>query len=205
MAWGVTVIELSMNLDSKESLVRRMSIRRIRSVQAATIAVATTVVVIAGGAPAQADYYAGGMPGRTFSVKTVGINDTWVGIFDDARSRWNNAGVSANIGRSSSAAATFTANNYSNQTWFGLYSPRGERYADRAFGIQVNTYQLRQLAGSHFSEWCDSTTTHEIGHALSLGDNPNTSKASLMKHDRNRTTVFSPTSYDKSEVKRIYS
>jgi len=173
-------------------------------VQAAAVVAAAAVVVATAGAPAQADYYSGGMPGRSFNVKTVGINNTWVGIFDAGRNRWNNAGVSANIGRSSSAAATFTAGSYS-ASWYGLYTPHGVRSINRTFGIQVNVRTLQADAGSHFSQWCYSTTTHEVGHSLSLADDPNTSAASIMKHNRNRTTSQFPTAYDSSEVRRIYS
>jgi len=63
---------------------------------------------------------------------------------------------------------------------------------------------LARDAGANLVTWAQSTTTHELGHGLSLADDPNTSASSLMKHNRNRTTVGSPTAYDKSEVLRIY-
>jgi hypothetical protein len=112
--------------------------------------------------------------------------------------------VSAHIGRSSSAAATFTAGSYP-QSWYGVYKPHGVRHVNRTFDIQVNVRTLQDDAGSHFTTWCYSTTTHEIGHSLSLDDDPNTSQASLMKHTRDRTTVGFPTGYDEAEVRRIYS
>ncbi|MEV7870057.1 hypothetical protein AB0P17_29105 [Streptomyces sp. NPDC088124] len=159
---------------------------------------------LAGATSAQATYYSGGMPSRSFNVKTVGINDQWVKYFDTGRSNWNNAGAGAKIGRKSSAKASFTAARYS-ASWYGMYSPSGSRYINRIFKIQVNARTLDRDAGSKYDQWVRSTTTHELGHALSLDDNPNTSKASLMKHSRNRATVQKPLSYDISEVKRIYS
>jgi len=73
------------------------------------------------------------------------------------------------------------------------------------YDIKVNVRTLLADAGSNFSQWCYSTTTHEVGHSLSLADNPNTTQASIMKHNRNRTTAQFPTGYDSSEVRRIYS
>lgn len=130
--------------------------------------------------------------------------DSPTGYFNDARTRWNNtSGTGVSIGKSSSAAATMTAARYS-QDWYGLYTYSGLRSLGRSFTIKVNARSLSEAAGSNLSKWIASTSTHELGHALSLKDNPDTTKASLMKHSRNRTTVIKPQSYDISEVKRIY-
>ncbi|MFF3955546.1 hypothetical protein ACFYY1_20260 [Streptomyces sp. NPDC001890] len=160
-------------------------------------------VGLSGATSAQATYYSGGMPGPKFNVKAVGINDTWVGFLDTGRKNWNNAGAGASIGRKSTAKATFTAGRY-NESWYGLYSPSGLRPINRIFKIKVNAKTLSRDSGSKMTEWSRSTTTHELGHALSLADNPGTKKASLMKHSRNRTKVQKPLAYDISEVKRIY-
>jgi hypothetical protein len=152
---------------------------------------------------ASADYYSGGMPSRSWNVKPVGINDTWIGFLDTGRSNWNGSGAGTSIGRSSSAASTFTAGRY-DQSWFGLYQPYGIRGINRTFAIKVNARTLAASSGANMTAWCRSTTTHELGHGLSLADNPGTSSASLMKHSRNRTTVQKPQTYDVSEVQRIY-
>ncbi|KNE84145.1 hypothetical protein ADZ36_02160 [Streptomyces fradiae] len=143
------------------------------------------------------------MPKRSFNVKAVGINPTWVGFLDTGRKNWNNTSAGTSIGRKSNAKATFTAGRY-NTSWYGLYSPSGIRGINRVFKIKVNAKKLAANSGSKMTQWSRSTTTHELGHALSLDDNPNTSKASLMKHGRNRATVQKPKAYDISEVKRIY-
>lgn len=163
----------------------------------------TALVVTAVATPASATYYSGGMPTRSFNVKPSGINDTWVGFLDTSRANWNGSGAGTSIGRSSSAAAVFTAGRYS-ASWYGLYTPHGIRGINRTFTIQVNARTLEADSGSNFTKWILSTSTHELGHALSLADNPNTSSSSLMKHSRNRTTLQKPTSYDVSEVQRIY-
>ncbi|MFJ2213103.1 hypothetical protein ACIQVO_26770 [Streptomyces sp. NPDC101062] len=183
-----------------KKLNRRFARASLVLTSCTALAVAGT---LAGSTSAQATYYSGGMPKRSFNVKTVGINNEWVKYFDTGRKNWNDAGVKAKIGRKSTAKASFTAGRYS-ASWYGVYAPSGSR-ANRVFKIQVNARTLDRDAGSKYDQWVRSTTTHELGHALSLDDNPNTSKASLMKHSRNRTTVQKPLAYDKSEVKRIYS
>jgi hypothetical protein len=167
------------------------------------IGLTTTLVVAAVATPASATYYSGGMPSRTFNVKPTGINDTWVGFLDTARGNWNATSAGTHIGRSSSAAANFTAGRYS-ASWYGLYSPHGIRGINRTFTIQVNARTLEADSGANFTKWILSTSTHELGHSVSLADDPSTSAASLMKHSRNRTTVQKPTAYDISEVLRIY-
>ncbi|MEV4345162.1 hypothetical protein AB0J83_11865 [Actinoplanes sp. NPDC049596] len=163
---------------------------------------AVTGLIAATGVPAQATYYSGGMPSRTFNYKTHGINSTWVEFYDTGNIRWNQR-VSSHIGRSTSAAADATAGSYS-QSWYGQYSPHGVRGINRTFSIKVNSRTLQAAAGSNYTKWITSTVTHEIGHSLSLADNPNTTQASLMKHSRNRTTSQLPTAYDIAEVERIY-
>lgn len=159
--------------------------------------------VIGGASAANADYFAGGMPSRKNSVKYVGVNSSYVNQFDNARFRWNGAVSGVTFGKSNAAKNTMTAGRYS-ASWYGYYTATGPRNSSRTFTIQVNARTLSRDAGSNLTKWIASTTTHELGHALSLADNPNTSKSSLMKHSRNRSTIISPQSYDVSEVNRIY-
>jgi hypothetical protein len=189
-------------MENNKTLSTRKSKWAVKAAQAAVVGSGVLGLVMTNGLPAQADYYSGGMPSRTFNYRTHGINPTWVSIYDTANIRWNQR-VSSHIGRSTSARADATAGSYS-QSWYGQYSPHGVRAINRTFTIKVNVRTLSRDGGSHFSDWCYSTTTHEIGHALSLTDDPHTSSASIMKHNRNRTTSQLPTSYDISEVNRIY-
>lgn len=169
------------------------------------VCVMTSALLVGAAGPAHATYYDGGMPSRSFNFKTQGINPAWVGFFDTARSRWNSSGAGTSIGRSSSAAATVTAGNWT-FSWYGRYTPSGIRWLNRTFLIEVNATRISADAGSNYDAWVLSTCTHEFGHALSLADNPPTSaNNSLMRHDRNRTTVGWPTTYDVNEVKDIYS
>ena len=184
-----------------ERAARRLTRASVTLTACAALAVTGT---LAGSTPAHADYYSGGMPKRSFSVKTVGINGEWVKYFNTGRGNWNNAKVGANIKRKSGAKSKFTASRYQS-SWYGLYAPAGSR-KNRSFTIKVNARTIDRDTGSisTYDKWVRSTTTHELGHALSLDDNPNTRKSSLMKHNRSRSKVQKPQSYDKSEVKRIY-
>ena len=50
-----------------------------------------------------------------------------------------------------------------------------------------------------------SCFTHELGHGLSLNDDPPTSaNSSIMRHDRNRATVTTPQQYDINDVNAFY-
>jgi hypothetical protein len=175
-----------------------------RWLQTGAVAVASIALVLTSTLPAHATYYSGGMPGTKFNVKYVGVNNTYIHLFDDARSRWNKTtSTNVSLGKSSSAAASMTAARYS-ATWYGLYTPSGLRGVNRAFKIQVNARTLQRDSGSNFTKWIASTSTHELGHGLSLADNPRNSYPSLMKHNRDRTTIYAPQAYDIREVRSIY-
>ncbi|HBV09655.1 hypothetical protein CIK74_02420 [Glutamicibacter sp. BW77] len=140
-----------------------------------------------------------------FSVRYVGANSTMSSLFDQSRGNWNSAGVGAGISKNLSSAHAMRAGSYTNE-WYGLYSSTGNRALKTTkFNVYVNTRTLyRDMPNKVSTTWYLSTGTHELGHALSLADNPSTSSASLMKHSRNRSTIYKPQTYDKNEVKRIY-
>ncbi|MCB2412407.1 hypothetical protein LGT39_06035 [Demequina sp. TTPB684] len=166
-----------------------------------TVAVAL-VLAFTGNVQAKAvtySCYAYGWPHESHVVYYEGVNSTWSGYFDTARSRWNNAGVGANIQLTTLPTSTkpyVTAGRYSS-SWYGYYT----RYSNR-YRIQVNARVLDENTSStaQLATWAKGTTTHEFGHARMLKDNPLTSNpnGSLMNYSRNRDTVVSPTSYDKA-------
>lgn len=171
----------------------------------AAAAAAALALVLLQAVPAYADYYDGGMPAKNFTVRYVNANSTYVGYFDTARSNWNNApgGIGVAIGKNTTANATMTAGNYTTQSWYGLYTPTNPRTINRYFAIQINATTITRDS-PNVPAWIRSTTTHELGHALSLADNPNTTAISLMKSNRDRTATQVPQAYDRSEVVRIY-
>ena len=185
-----------------ETHIRKIESSRKRFLSKIVAIMCVLAFTIGGASAANADYFAGGMPSKKNSVKYVGINSTYVNQFNNARFRWN-ALSGVTFGKSNSAKNTMTAARYSS-SWYGLYTSKGPRNNSRTFTIQVNVRSLQAASGGNMSKWIASTSAHELGHALSLKDNPNTSKSSLMKHSRNRSTAIGPQSYDVSEVKRIY-
>ncbi|CAL9547258.1 hypothetical protein SUDANB121_04380 [Nocardiopsis dassonvillei] len=168
-------------------------------------ALGTVVLVVALGAvPAHADYYSGGVGTTRFTVRYGAVNDTWIGFFNTGRSNWNNTtntNISITRTTSTSVNRVMTAGRYT-ENWYGLYSPSGTR-ANRSFTIRINARRLSEDSGSNMTAWCRSTSLHELGHALSLADNPNTTRLSVMKHSRDRTRI-TPYAYDTAEVRRIY-
>lgn len=178
------------------------STSRRRAHRAAAVVTTMVALVAAAGVPARADYSSGGMPTRTFNYRTVGINDTWVSFYDTGNIRWNQR-VNSRIGRSTSAAATATAGSYADG-WWGLYTPYGRRYVNRTFKIQNNVRTLLRDAGqSRLAAWSQANCAHELGHALSMADNPANSGGSIMIQGRLDTYQL-PTAYDIREVERIY-
>ncbi|TVL94496.1 hypothetical protein [Streptomyces sp. SAJ15] len=160
-------------------------------------------IVLGGAGAAEADSCGCGMPSRSFTVKTVGVNSWWTAQFDTARANWHTSGAGAKIRRTTDSPNKFTAGRYENEDWLALYT---KKYSGpwRQFTIKANSYQLARKSGTHMREWSRSTATHELGHALNLDDNPGTRKASLMKHGRDRVRIQKPQPYDVAEVKRMY-
>jgi hypothetical protein len=166
------------------------------------------VAVPAWSQPAQAasgySCYGGGYPSRTFNVRYLTTSGDWPARFNTARKRFNDAGVGANIGYNNQAAAWIEAKRYNND-WFAECARVRALSIVTAFHIKINTKTIGAGApAGKYEAWVTSTATHELGHALRLNDNPSTSQSSLMKHDRDRSKIGSPTSYDKNNVRECY-
>lgn len=178
-------------------------------VRGIAVLVALTLALIAGVTPANAakyNCYSGGYPSRTFNVRYVNANSTWKAHYDIARGRWNNSSAGARIGNTSNSAATIVAQSYPGLNWYGMYTPTKVLGRTTKFSIQINSYTLSRdtASSSQFATWARGTIAHELGHALRLLDNPATTSSSLMKHNRSRNTVVSPTAYDIANVKGCY-
>ena len=174
-------------------MTARSNVRR-----GAVAALAAGVTVALAASPVQATYYSGGMPSRTFTVRPVNVNGTWVGYLDTSRGYWNSSGAGTHISRTTTSASTYTAGRW-NYSWAGRYTPIGSG-SSRHFTLEVNVEYMESRAGSSLTRWILSTSTHELGHALSLADNPSTSQASLMKYNRDPAKIYKPQPYDVSEV-----
>lgn len=55
-----------------------------------------------------------------------------------------------------------------------------------------------------YSNFATSTVVHEYGHVYWLCDNPNTTRASIMKYNRDRNSMTTPQSFDINNVNAKY-
>ncbi|WP_418275716.1 hypothetical protein ACNHYB_12770 [Isoptericola jiangsuensis] len=172
---------------------------------AVTAFVAAGWLALASSLPASATYYSGGVGDNIFSVQITGVNSTWNGYLKHGITTWSNtySKTGTSIANSSSSNKKMTASNYST-TWLGLYTPGGTR-SDRSFTIKANATRINDMTGGTFARWAQWVSNHELGHGLSLADNPSTSRSSVMKYlsssSNPSTGLFS---YDLDEVIRIY-
>jgi hypothetical protein len=116
---------------------------------------------------------------------------------DNAWSTWNSS-AKLEIIKDSAVASTLTVGSY---TWeeYGhyTYNTSGVRT------IQINSRTINRDA-TNFTNWVRSTTAHELGHGFCLDDNPSTTSASLMKHSRDRSTVYVPQTYDWNDINTYF-
>jgi hypothetical protein len=154
------------------------------------------------GAPASATYWSGGMPTASFSIRPYSYNSQWQPNLDRALTNWFNTPTPANIYKSSSSSSWLEAAQFSD-TWYGLYTSWGARNSSRYYRVRLNARTISNDA-SNFGNFVTSCFVHELGHGLSLADNPNTSSASIMKYTRNRNTMTTPQQYDINDVNAIY-
>jgi len=162
------------------------------------LAVALTFALVT---PANATYFSGGMPSATYQIKPWNYNSQWQEPMDNSLSSWNSASSKVNITKNNNASAYVTAAQY-DEDWYGLYT-----YSFiplfRTFNIKLNARTIAADA-SNRPNFIRSVFVHELGHSLSLADNPNTSQNSIMKYSRNRNTLYTPQSYDITDVNSFY-
>jgi hypothetical protein len=168
-----------------------------RRIMAAAV---TLMVVVEGSAPAAATLCGCGMVRADFQIKPYTYNDSWQGPMDQAIWNWNSTPTPVWITKSSSAPSWVTAASYSD-TWYGLYTTHW--YFGRYFDIKLNARTISRDA-YNFSNFVTSCFVHELGHALNLDDNPNTSSPSIMKQDRDRNSMTTPQQYDIDDVNYYY-
>jgi len=161
--------------------------------------------------PAHATCYAGGLGFTNINIQPVSVGNPgsyWYQVLGEASRRWNNTGV-AQIATATQSSGKYTAGQYSGEYWdavYGEYAPSGTRGLDRGFVIRINAKAIARDEPNPNNHWAWNTaiTVHEIGHALSLADNPATAQFSIMKYPPNNRwgSYANPTSYDIQEVRR---
>lgn len=131
-------------------------------------------------------------------------NYAWIRIIGDGIAAWNNSSANVSISTSASSDNLIEAARY-NDTWYGLTTQ--ECYTSTGytikFTIQINARIIDEDATDIFS-FATSTVAHEFGHVFWLCDDPNTTKASLMKHSRDRNTMTTPQQFDIDNVNAKY-
>lgn len=188
--------------------------RRNRAAGIGVALAAVSLVVSTLALPAQAarsDYYfSGGVGTNRFTMKITGsMNSTWRGFLSSGISAWN--GTYATTGTaisqtSGSTSKTMRLGSLPSGT-IGRYEYSGNR-SNRTFRITVDAQQIinHRHRVSSIGSWAKFTSMHELGHALSLKDNPSTTSSSIMTYKpMGWTGVYgSPRSYDRSSVAAIY-
>lgn len=144
-------------------------------------------------------YYSGGLIVPVKTIEERMSNN----ILGDCIAEWNATDTPINF-TESNGDSYCTSGQYSD-TWYGLYTPRDLEFV--VFGRAGNfTIELNrnQLLGKSENFW-KSVLTHELGHAVCLGDNPSDGNQSIMNESRDRNTLTWPTSDDVAGVNDAYN
>jgi hypothetical protein len=152
--------------------------------------------------PASASFYSGGMYYAKFTIQPYSYNSTWQGPLNQALANWVATPTCANPYKSSASESSLTATQFADG-WYGLYTPHGSGQT-RYFTIQLNSRTIAHDA-TNVGNFITSAFTHELGHALSLADDPATAAATIMSHARNRNTMTKPQTYDINDVNNFYT
>lgn len=164
------------------------------------------LLLIAGGPAAQAVYSGTGMPRATFTTQRPAYGTQWNGVLNTSEGNWNLSAVvniSTTTGSVSTNPNTVRVGSYSGD-WYGTYTRTysgGPVAPGYRFAIRLNTATIDRDAVS-WTQFARSVYTHELGHALNLAHRPS---SSIMHTNRNRNTVWLPTTSDRANVTNHYS
>lgn len=126
-------------------------------------------------------------------------SSSYTSVVKNSISAWNNSiPGKINIYLNKNAPNTIYSGNYAD-SWIGYYS----FYTKNNKTYKFNIYLNNRLLSKKSSNYKQSTLVHELGHALSLADNP-PSSPSIMRYDRNRNTLITPQKDDINGVKNFY-
>jgi len=148
-----------------------------------------------------AEYTSSGTPRAGIFYYTPSYNSVWSAPLNTARSEWNNPCCGVSVGSSSDTNGDKLTVASRTDTWYGA----AYKWYDTTFkfSIVLNSRTIARDA-THFSNFVRSVTVHEIGHIFWLKDNPNTTRASIMKYSRDRNTMVSEQPYDREDVDFIF-
>ena len=145
-----------------------------------------------------------------YTIQPYGWSTTYIPIKDatssqytqivkDSIAAWNNSVPGVKFYFKKKAANTIYSGSY-DESWVGRYS----YYTKKGKTYKFNIYLNDKLLASKSDSYKQSTLVHELGHALSLADNP-PGVISIMRHDRNRNTMIVPQQDDIDGVKKHYN
>lgn len=150
--------------------------------------------------PAKAVYFSGGMSTRTFCVQNPSVNSTWMIPINAGRAGWNNnISFPGNISEYSGCVHSLHVGSYG-LGWLGQYS-KSSYYTIRLDSVNLNNHINNN--GYTFGNVVRSTTAHEFGHALRLGDHSD-QPTKLMSSSRNRNQVMGVTTAEMNESNGYY-
>lgn len=123
--------------------------------------------------------------------------------FNAARWAWNNSVSGVSIYTVAGSGHSWITDDMTTETWNGQYEAVSRQYGfwGRAtkFHITIN----RSICVNHGSNFKQSVICHELGHALSLDDQPNSSDC-IMGYARDRDSMITPQQDDINGVNAAY-
>ena len=135
-------------------------------------------------------------------------NGIWQSAIINAVNAWNDSNAGTNISLTSSGSSPHKIEvSYTAENWYGVcIQYLNDTGLSSGSTIILNSRTLPQGTTIYDSNFRQSTAVHEIGHLLSLDDNPitDTVNASIMNGDRDRSAIFAPTAFDIKNVKFRY-
>ena len=144
------------------------------------------------------------LPTTTFALDCSTVNPNWTNLFVASANAWNSA-IGSSISFSNTSSIECIVDLYPNDGWKGQMTPINGYYYNGEFLLVSATIEINVIQCTGESEEKRSTITHEIGHLFGLKDNPPVGDAySLMRHNRDRSTIYVPTPYDIANVLHRY-
>lgn len=126
-------------------------------------------------------------------------SSSYTTVVNNSIDAWNNAiPGEVNIYLNKKANNIIYSGSYAD-SWIGRYS----YYTKNGKTSRFNIYLNDRLLANQSDNYKQSTLVHELGHALSLADNP-PGVQSIMRYDRNRNTMIVPQQDDINGVKSFY-
>jgi len=136
-------------------------------------------------------------------VYPYGFNDVWQPLINQSRANWNNTATPILFSISSSSNNHIYANQYEWDDYARMIPESVSGSQLTKFSLQINARRINEDA-TNFENFVQSVCVHELGHTIWLNDNPICSLPSIMKYDRNRNSMTSPTDYDVDGVNIKY-